>query len=76
MESKLAERLKLLRAEFGISQARLAELISVSLSFIAHIELDKSSVSTAVLISLAEFFDVSTDYLLGLSDIKKHPKTS
>jgi len=66
MKSKLAERLKQLRARDNISQAKLAEQINVSLSFIAEIEMNRSSVSIELLITLAEFFNVTSDYLIGL----------
>jgi len=70
MKSKLPERLKEVRTEAGISQAKLADKLNVSNSFIAEIEMDRSSVSTELLIALSEFFNVSSDYLLGLSDKK------
>ena len=70
MKSKLPERLKEVRTEAGISQAKLADKLNVSNSFIAEIEMDRSSVSTELLIALSEFFSVSSDYLLGLSDKK------
>ena len=68
MKSKLPQRLKMLRERDGISQAKLAQALSVSVSFIAEIEMGRSSVSTELLINLSEFFAVSTDYLLGLVD--------
>ena len=68
MEHKLSERLRELRAEKRISQAKLAKILNVDISFIAQIELGKSLVSINMLIALARHFNVSTDYLLGLTD--------
>ena len=68
MEIRLAERVKELRKDVGISQAKLAEIISVDKAFIGHIENGKSRVSVETLILLAKHFDVSADYLLGLKD--------
>ena len=65
MKSRLPQRLKELRAVKNISQAKLAEAVNISISFVAEIEMGRSSVSTELLIALADFFGVSTDYLLG-----------
>ena len=65
MNIKLAERLKNLRAKANISQAKLAEEIGVDKAFIALVESEKSFVSIQVLILLADFFNVTTDHLLG-----------
>ena len=65
MKYKLAERLKELRAEKGLSQVALAEAIGVDPGFIGHIETSKVFVSVDTLVLLADVFEVSTDYLLG-----------
>jgi transcriptional regulator with XRE-family HTH domain len=62
---KVGERLREAREEKGISQAKLAEEIGVDKSFIGHIEIGKSSISVETLILLADYFNVTTDYLLG-----------
>lgn len=63
-----AKRLKELRKEKGLSQAKLAEVLFVDKSSIAKYETGKSTPSVDMLIKLAEYFKVSTDYLLGLAD--------
>lgn len=63
-----AERLKELRLSENLSQRKLAELINLSPSAIKQWE-DESRVPNAeAVVVLAKFFDVSSDYLLGLED--------
>ena len=65
MSSNLASRLKELRKAKKISQARLAEELGFSTSFFGELEMGRTSVSTDTLVLLADYFGVSTDYLLG-----------
>lgn len=68
MTEKLIERLKELRAKHNISQAQLAVQIGVEPSFIGMVETGKSSISIQTLILLADYFGVSTDYILGRTE--------
>jgi len=70
MKNKLHERVKDLREKVGLSQVKFAEKLNLSPSFIGDIELGRCSVSTETLIVFAQFFNVSTDYLLGLKDTR------
>jgi len=77
VESELSKRLKLLREERKLPQAKLAEEVGLSAGFIAMIETGKKSVSCDVLIIFAKYFNVSTDYLLGLTDGRtRYPATN
>ena len=60
--------LKSLRKAKGISQEEAAKCIGISLSSYQKYEREKNSVmpSIDVLIKLADFYDVTTDYLLGI----------
>ena len=60
--------------EKRITQNKLAEKISVSEASVHHYCRGENSPRMEILIELAKFFDVTTDYLLGLSDIKKYQK--
>ncbi len=62
------QRLKEVRYDKKITQIALAEKLNVDKSTIAKYETDKIEPSISMLIELAKFFDVSTDYLLGLTD--------
>lgn len=65
------ERITDLRTMTGLSQKELADRIDVPTSTLCRIEQGKiANVSNDVLIKLANFFNVSTDYLLGLTNVK------
>ncbi|MDE6060557.1 MAG: helix-turn-helix domain-containing protein, partial [Clostridia bacterium] len=57
-----------LREEEGFSQAQLAKTVGLSQAAIALWEQGARTPSADAIIKLAKFFDVSADYLLGLSD--------
>ena len=64
-----AERIKELRLEKGISQAALAKAIGVSQKAVDFWEKGENEPKASNILKLADFFDVSTDYLLGRGDI-------
>lgn len=65
---KFAERLKELRTDRGLSIRELAKLVNLSFSAIAHWENEKRTPNAEAVVILAKFFEVTTDYLLGVSD--------
>ena len=65
---KFCERLKELRNEKKFSQAQLAKETGLSQSAIAFWEMGKRIPSAQAVITLARYFGVSTDYLLGEED--------
>lgn len=66
----LAERLKELRMEKGIVQNRLAKELGLSNASISYWENGKQEPSASAIFKLANFFEVSADYLIGLKDYK------
>ena len=60
-----AERLLELRKEKGISQAVLAKNLDVSYAVVCYWETDRSEPTAPNLVNIADYFDVSVDYLLG-----------
>lgn len=66
-----SNRLRQLRYEKDISQRELAESIGVEQRSISKYETEESEPNFKKLIKMAEFFNVSTDYLLGLTDKRK-----
>jgi len=66
--SKFHERLKKLRIENKLSQRQLAPLIGFTQTAISDWENGFNEPTTKVLIACAKFFDVTTDYLLGLEN--------
>ena len=65
---KFAERLKELRLEKGLSQRELACLTGISQNAIAFWENEKRVPNANAVATLAMFFEVSADYLLGLEN--------
>ena len=63
-------RLKLLREEKGLFQSDIAKILGVSVAAVGFYENEKRDMSPETIIKLAEYFGVSTDYLLGKSDIR------
>lgn len=64
-------RLKLLRLEKEESQLTLAKYLNVTLQTISNYETEKRDMSPDTIIKLANYFGVSTDYLLGNSDVRE-----
>ena len=65
---ELAERLKELRANKKLSLEQLAKNIGVTDTAVMKWEQNKSEPTAMNIKQLALFFDVSSDYLLGLED--------
>ena len=63
-----SKRVYELRKKRGLKQSELGAEVGLSHKSISTIESAQSSTSIEKLILLAKFFDVSTDYLLGLKD--------
>lgn len=61
-------RLKELRQEKGLTQAEVAKSVKTSQRNIGRWENGENEPTASFIAKLAEFFQVSTDYLLGLED--------
>jgi transcriptional regulator with XRE-family HTH domain len=68
MEINFKERLTELRQEKGLSQEDLGELTGIHSMNISKWERGIILPSITSVITLAKFFNVSTDYLLGLDE--------
>lgn len=64
----LAEQLKKIRAEMGFTQKQVADGIGIAEQAYQRYEYGRTVPSALVLIALADYFDVSLDYLVGRSD--------
>lgn len=67
-EKQSCNRLQHLRKERGFTQSDVGNAIGVSAQAYGHYETGKRGIDMDVLIRLSEFFGVSTDYILGISD--------
>ena len=67
-------RLKFLRNEKGENLDKIAKYLNVSMQTISNYENEKRDMTPETIIKLAEYFGVSTDYLLGKTDIRNYDK--
>ena len=63
-----SQRLKELRMERSVGQVALAESIGVSKAVVSMWETGKREPAMTSLIALANFYGVSIDYIVGLTD--------
>ena len=63
--------IKNLREKRGLIQELLAAELGITQQMLSKYERDSSIIKVDVLKKLAEYFNVTTDYLLGLSDMKR-----
>lgn len=68
------DRLIKLRKELNLTQEELAQKIGYTRTAISAWEIGRNEPSNADTIKLAEYFGVSTDYLLGKSDVRNPEK--
>ena len=68
---KMYKRIRELREENKLLQKNLAEYLHCSQVAYSRYELGARDIPTEVLIKLAGFYNISVDYLLGLSDNRK-----
>ena len=65
----IGERLLELRKDAGLTQDDLALILNINKHSISSYERDKSEPPDAIKIAIAKYFNVSIDYLLGVTDI-------
>ena len=67
-KKRFGERLASLRNSRAVSQQAIADVLGVGKSAVSMMESGNRAASADVLIALADYFDVSLDYLCGRSD--------
>ena len=67
-----AERMRNLRQDNDLSQKKIADMLGVAQTTYSQYELEKRPMPIDYLIALCKFYNVSADYMLGLSD-KRNP---
>ena len=67
----MENRIKSLREKRGLIQELLATELGITQQMLSKYERDSSIIKVDVLKKLAGYFNVTTDYLLGLSDVKR-----
>jgi len=68
--SAFSDKLKALRKAKGTTQKAVAEHIGILEQAYQKYEYGKHEPNHAITVKLADYFDVSTDYLLGRTDHK------
>lgn len=64
----IGERLYDLRKDAGLTQDALADILKINKHSISSYERDKSEPPDVIKIEIARYFNVSVDYLLGITD--------
>ena len=67
-QESFASRLKQLRLKNNLSMNDLAKALHTSKTFVSYIESGKRTTPIDKLVEIADYFDVSLDYLVGRSD--------
>ncbi len=66
----IGNKIKTLRNEKKLTQKQLATLLDTSASAIGMYEQNRREPDNSTIIKIANYFQISTDYLFGLSDIR------
>lgn len=67
-------RLRFLRNEKGESLEKIAKYLNVTMQTISNYENEKRDMTPDTILKLADYFEVSIDYLLGKTDIRNPGK--
>ena len=67
------QRLRDLREDRDLTQKQVAEMLGMSQTGYSKYETGENDIPTHILIRLADFYQTSTDYILGRTD-KRHQK--
>ena len=69
-------RIRELREDIDLNQTKIAKKLGMSQTGYSKYETGENDVPTKILIDLAMFYNVSVDYILGITDIQKpYPRT-
>ena len=68
------KRLRDIREDRDFTQAEIGELLNKSQQGYNHIEAGRAELKIEDLIKLCKFYDLSADYLIGLTNQKKNFK--
>lgn len=67
----MESRIKQLRENRGLIQEILAAELGITQQMLSKYEWDILCIKVDVLMKIAEYFNVTTDYLLGISEVKR-----
>lgn len=67
------KRIRDLREDADLTQKELSQILNLNQRAYAYYESGKRSLPIDVLINIAEYFNTTTDYILGLTDNPDKP---
>lgn len=70
---EIGSRIKILRENRGLTQIELAKVLNIGNSTLSQYESGARVPSDDIKITIANYFDVSLDYLLGRTEQKEKP---
>ena len=65
------QRIRDLREDADLSQEKIAKVLCMSQQGYSKYETGENDIPTPILIALAEIYQTSIDYLLGLTDVQE-----
>ena len=68
------QRIQDLRTDADMSQKQLSEILHISQRSYSHYETGARNIPVEMLIRLADYYDISVDYLVGRTDKKEMNK--
>ena len=68
------QRIQGLRTDADMSQKQLSEILHISQRSYSHYETGSRNIPVEMLIRLANYYDISVDYLVGRTDKKEMNK--
>ena len=68
------QRIQDLRTDAALSQKQLSEILHISQRSYSHYETGSRNIPVEMLIRLANYYDISVDYLVGRTDKKEMNK--
>ncbi|MBQ8741763.1 MAG: helix-turn-helix transcriptional regulator [Clostridia bacterium] len=67
-------RIRNVREDRDLTQAQIGKLLNKSQQGYNHIEAGRAELKIEDLVKLCEFYDLSADYLIGITDEEKRPR--
>ena len=67
---KLYPRIRALREDADLNQTKVAQYLGMSQTGYSKYETGENDIPTSILIKLSSFYNVSIDYMLGVSNCK------
>ena len=66
-----ADRIRSLRQDNDLTQKQVADMLGIAQTTYSQYELEKRPLPIEYLIALCEYYNVSADYMLGFTNIRK-----